>query len=83
MFVALFLAGYYVWRADHIRLIPQFEIVDVCLVEAVPTLRPENRSGDSKEIVQLVLKCVSDAPVEGCEGLLQAIYRWENGWWDG
>jgi hypothetical protein len=83
VFIALFFAGYYVWRSDHIRLIPRFEIAEVFVVEAVPTLRSDYPSGNSRAIVQLALKCLGDVPVEECEGLLLAIYKWEGLWWNG
>jgi hypothetical protein len=38
--VALFLANYYVWRADHVRLIPKFGVPEVIKFQSTPTMNP-------------------------------------------
>jgi hypothetical protein len=74
---ALFLAGYYVWRADHVRLIPRFEVKDFCYQDTPTTDAGGHPTGRSTW-VQLLPKCLTDADVETCEGHLRRILHWSN-----
>jgi hypothetical protein len=66
---AVFVAGYYIWRADHIRLIPKFEIKDICITDT-PTA-----DGNRAAYVQLVPRCLTDAPVTECRGSLLRVHK--------
>lgn len=72
---ALFLAGYYLWRADHIRLIPQLSIAATRLQEM---LIPVNnvRGHDVQIFCQIVPKCLTESPVYECRGHLKEVRRW-------
>jgi len=63
--LALFLAGYYVWRADHVRLLPKFEVSEVC-AQVTETNDPHNPS----LFIQVIVRCLTDAPVYECRGHL-------------
>jgi hypothetical protein len=67
----LFLAGYYVWRANHIRMIPKFKILDVVHCQETATEQPE----EMKLYVQIVPQCLTDAAVEKCRGHLLRVHK--------
>jgi hypothetical protein len=70
---ALFVAGYYTWRSDHIRLIPQFEIKDSEIQE-----NPTTDSNQVQVYVQVVPKCLTDAGVKECKAYLLRVYKRHN-----
>ena len=68
--VALFFAGYYVWRADHLKLIPKLEVKRFCL--------QRTRTTDPNEFrvyVQVIPECLTKAPVNGCLGKLLRVRK--------
>jgi hypothetical protein len=66
---AMLVAGYFAWRADHVRLMPKLAVQDVCIQET-PTNTKERRV-----FVQILPKCLTDAPVRKCQGHLLRVYR--------
>jgi hypothetical protein len=76
-FVAvLFVAGYYVWRADHIRLTPKLRVSEVAVKPATDTDELGKRCGQSIW-VQLVPECLTEAAVERCEAhLIRVLHRY-------
>jgi len=67
---AMFIAGYYAWRSDHLHLIPKLEIAQIVLTptptdQQIPLI-----------VVHIIPKCLTDAPVEGCKGYLLRVLRW-------
>ncbi len=66
---ALIVAGYFSWRADHVRLLPKFEIGEFCIQET-PTEGLQRRVN-----VQLIARCLTDAPVKECQGYLLRVYK--------
>jgi len=82
LLAVVFMAGYYLWRADHVRLMPKFKVEDVYIQPA------RNETGRSVW-VQLGPKCLTEAPVEECSGrLLCILHKWPansgigNGEWE-
>ena len=78
----LFVAGYYVWRVDHVRLIPKFT-VDQFEVQPTPMVDRLGFKTGTALYYQLLPKCSTDANVENCRGMLTAIQMWnknENRW---
>lgn len=68
--IAMFVAGYYAWRADYIRLQPKFK------VEKVIAQRTETESaGTTKIYLQVLPECLTDAPVQECHGRLLLVYK--------
>src|SRR5437899_3140008 len=57
-----FVAGYHVWRTDHVRLIPQFEVKQF-VEQSTPVLFGGRPIGTAIYF-QLVPKCLTDANVE-------------------
>jgi hypothetical protein len=64
--LAVLLGGYYTWRADHIRLLPRFEVKRFHVQHTPANL-------GRFVIVQLELACTTEAVVEECQGWLLAI----------
>src|SRR5271157_521810 len=74
---ALMLAGYYTWRADHIRLIPKLDFHPQVITEIVPTL-----GGEKALYVQVLPRCLTDTPVEHCQGHLLRVLKLVGGSWE-
>lgn len=80
--VALFVAGYYVWRADYVRLIPKLAIRTAHLLET-PTTDIHGHITDHRTFVQLVPTCLTEAPVHNCIPYLQRVEKLTTeGWKD-
>lgn len=68
------MAGYYVWRADHVRLIPKFSVTTLC----PPNETDTNNPSVTNLFIQIIPECLSNAPVHGCRArLLQVSKRFE------
>jgi hypothetical protein len=65
--VAMFLAGYYAWRADHVRLMPKFEATEFDRNDA------RTVDGHFSSYYQILPKCISAANVEECVAFLTSI----------
>lgn len=74
--LVMFVAGYQIWRADHIRLIPKLELSD-CRVISTPTNDPE----EQRVYGQILVKCSSDAPLNNCRGQILRVMRWSGNEW--
>lgn len=78
-FVAvMFVAGYYIWRADHLRLMPKLTISKFILEETGLAGVPVRSI-----YIHILPVCLTDAPVSGCEGRLLRIHKWSttsNAW---
>ena len=66
----MFISGYYAWRADHIRLMPKFEIREF-RVQENPTTDPNL----IQVYVQVIPKCLTEAVVTECSGRLLRVYK--------
>jgi hypothetical protein len=71
---AMFVAGYYAWRAEHIRLMPKFTIREA---KIQPT--ETESSTEMSMFIQIIPTCLTDAPVFECRGrLLRVCHRHGN-----
>jgi hypothetical protein len=68
--LALFMAGYYVWRADHVRLLPQLKANGICLQET-----PTSFETITAIYVQVDVRCLTEAPVHECRGHLVRVRK--------
>lgn len=68
------LAGYHIWRADHLRLIPGIKLEEV-------RQQPAPGKDEKRTYVQLVLSCATEAPIEECNGRLLRVWRWSGDDW--
>lgn len=62
---AMFMAGYYAWRADHMRLQPKFKVERV-----IAQITETEASGTTAMYLQVLPECLTDAPVKECHGRL-------------
>lgn len=71
--VAMFVAGYFAWRADHVRLIPRFEIKEF-YIQPTPTSIPH----ESRVYIQVLPTCLTEVPVSECRGHLLRVCKWSD-----
>jgi predicted membrane metal-binding protein len=68
---AMFVAGYYAWRAEHIRLVPKFTIREA-KIQPTETESPT----EMNMFIQIIPTCLTEAPVIECRGrLLRVCHR--------
>ena len=79
MWVVL-VAGYYVWRADHLRMIPKL-VVRGTRVQDTP-ITANGMIYDNRRFVQLTPTCLTDAPVYECVAYLQRVERFDGNRWE-
>jgi hypothetical protein len=75
-------AGYYTWRPYHIRLIPKFEVKQY-VAQPTDTFGIDGKKDGWSIYFQLLPKCVTDANVDECRGILTSIEMWDglrNAW---
>jgi hypothetical protein len=77
---AMFMAGYYTWRVDHLRLIPQFRI-DGVHFQPTPTIDKSTGKSWKTLYVQIQPRCSSDLAITGCLGHLLRVDTWIVGRW--
>jgi hypothetical protein len=71
--IAMFVAGYYAWRAVYIRLQPKFK------VEKIIAQRTETENSSVMKIyLQVLPECLTDAPVKKCHGRLLLVSQRNN-----
>ena len=68
--LVVFVAGYQLWRAYHVRLVPKLEIGDVH-VEWSGTGVP----GKKRIFVQVLVKCATEGPVANCTGQILKVTK--------
>ncbi|HEY1799431.1 MAG TPA: hypothetical protein VGG46_00735 [Terriglobales bacterium] len=67
--VALFFAGYYVWREKYIRLVPRLELSPL-VITSVPLDNP------TQQFVLITAKCATDGTIKDCRGQLLKVLKW-------
>jgi hypothetical protein len=70
--LAMFVAGYFAWRADHVRLMPQLEVTQF-IQQTTDTFDLAGKKNGWSEYFQLQPRCLTEANVEECRGLLTSI----------
>ncbi|MGD0182597.1 MAG: hypothetical protein ABSC15_22510, partial [Terriglobales bacterium] len=68
-------AGYYVWRPYHVRLTPCIEVKQFTS-QSTDTFLDGKRNG-RRVFFQLMPKCLSDADIAECLGILTAVEMWD------
>jgi hypothetical protein len=71
--LTMLVAGYFVWRADHIRLIPKLKIAGTGFQDTPVVC--DGRVVDHRTFVQLLPECLTESPVYECVGYLQRIEK--------
>jgi len=74
---AMFTAGYYAWRADYIRLQPQFKVEKI-----IAQITETENSAMTRIYLQVLPECLTDAPVLECRARLLLVSQLDgNGKW--
>lgn len=72
----ILVAGYNAWRPYHLRLMPKLEGVSVQMVYT-----PTNAPNLQRRFVQVLVKCVTENPLDDCRGQLLRILKWSSDDW--
>jgi hypothetical protein len=72
---ALVVAGYYAWRADHLRLLPKLAFTPEVF------LTPYSTVHSVVHFCQVLPKCLTETVVEECQGYLLRVMKWEEDHW--
>ncbi len=80
--IALIVAGYYAWRADHIRLMPKLEFAPQVFTEPNMALTINTNRPYPVNYIQVLPRCCTDAPVEQCRGRLLRVLKWNGQGWE-
>jgi hypothetical protein len=75
-----FVAGYYIWRADHVRLIPKLSVIGTRLQDT--PIVANGMVYDHRTFIQLLPRCLTEAPVYECAAFLQRVDRFRAGHWE-
>jgi hypothetical protein len=80
---AMFVAGYYLWRRDHVRLMPKLELGDIRVVKTPTreTVGPVTRPGADRVVAQLEVKNTTEVIVDDSRGYLVRVWRWSDTGW--
>jgi len=65
----MFIAGYYAWRADHLRLMPKLRVSEFFILKT-PNMTNTGRPSGESVWIQILPKPITDAPVSDCQGHL-------------
>jgi hypothetical protein len=75
--LVVFVAGYQLWRAYHLRLIPKLEIGDIRMKYAATGVPNQKRI-----FAQILIKCATEGSVENCTGQLIGVSKLVNDKWE-
>jgi hypothetical protein len=81
--IAMFVAGYYLWRGDHVRLMPKLRLGGFRVVKT-PTIEivgPVTRPGADRVVAQLEIENASKTAVDDCRGFLVRVWKWSDNDW--
>jgi hypothetical protein len=76
---AALVAGYYAWRADHVRLIPKLEFGDVRVVQTPTTIIPFGQPGPNRVVAQILVSSLTT--MTDCRGYLRRVWLWAGNDW--
>jgi hypothetical protein len=68
------LAGYHIWRVNHLRLLPKLEFSTDIFVQEV-----RQNSGELVRWIQVLPRCLTASPVDECVGRLLRVRMPDNG----
>jgi hypothetical protein len=71
--VALFVAGYYTWHADHVRLVPKLRVKTLHCIST-----PTNTPLLQRKFIQILVGCGSEGSLQDCRGQLLRVLRWSD-----
>ena len=80
----VFIAGYYLWRPNHLRLIPKLKFGEV-VVHRSPTTQTSGpnigKAGPDRIYVLLQVECATEAPIYDCSGHIVRLLKWSGDDW--
>jgi hypothetical protein len=76
---AILVAGYFIWRPDHVRLIPKLAVGPLDLIYSSPK---GPTAPEKQRIIQVIANCATECPLENCRGKLLSVSRWNDGKWE-
>ncbi len=79
IFLAEFLAGYFLWRSYHVRLIPKLAPGSIETMYS----NPKGPSVAEKRLYcQVVVNCATECPLQNCRGKLLGASKWSGDKWE-
>ena len=76
--VAMFVAGYYAWRANHIRLSKRIALGDVRTIPTPTRNHQDGTPGPDRAVVQLAVECATESSIEACTARLLSVWKWDS-----
>ncbi|MGA9665709.1 MAG: hypothetical protein WBQ69_04570, partial [Gallionella sp.] len=74
--IVVYLTGYYLWRAYHVRLMPRLELNTPLIVDTTTNIAQLNR-----RFVQIPATCLTQTRLDNCGGQLLRVWkRVDNDW---
>jgi hypothetical protein len=75
----ILVAGYFVWRADHVWLIPKLTLGPLYLTYSNPK-GPD--ASERRRFVQILVEAITESPIEDCRGQLLRVSKWSDAKWE-
>jgi hypothetical protein len=72
LLLVVFMAGYYLWQVDHVRVMPRLKVTGY---KIEPTATADG--SETRTYVQLCPRCATDVPVRNCQGHLLRVHTWD------
>jgi hypothetical protein len=72
----VFVSGYYLWRHDHVRLMPKLEVTKFHIRPYLGTVDPKWKQ---VVLIQVTPDCLTESPVQSCLAQLVNSYKRSNG----
>jgi hypothetical protein len=79
---AFLVATYYTWRKERIRQIPKLEFAPTVFQELTPAVAIGGSTIFTINYLQVLPRCISETPVEECQGRLLHVLRWNGTRWE-
>ena len=79
---ASLVAGYYAWRADHVRLLPRIGFAPEVFIETREARTINTGTIYPVNYVQLLPRCLTESAVENCRGHLLRVFVWSGQGWE-
>jgi len=73
---AMLIAGYYTWRADHVRLVPRLIVGDARIISTPTTNMRTGEAGADRVFAQIEIQNPTDTTLADCRGHLLRVMRW-------
>jgi hypothetical protein len=75
----ILVAGYYVWRADHVLLTPRLSVSTDDIATHYSKVSPPN---ERRKYIQIVVRTATKGPIKNCRGQVLRVFKWVAGKWE-